>query len=101
MSFLRRYVFSTDHKVVAKQFLWSGLIFLLIGGLLAMVMRWQWAHPGDPVWSQAANIASISGIPSSTPAWLAHPAEKTEPAVRRISDKRFTNPVTAVTGFDA
>lgn len=49
MSFLRRYIFSTDHKVVAKQFLWSGLVFLLIGGLLAMAMRWQWAHPGVPV----------------------------------------------------
>ncbi len=49
MSFLRKYIFSTDHKMVAKQFLWSGLLFLLIGGLLAMVMRWQWAYPGDPV----------------------------------------------------
>ena len=28
-SLLRRYVFSTDHKVIAKQFLWAGLLFLL------------------------------------------------------------------------
>jgi cytochrome c oxidase subunit 1 len=48
-SFLRRYLFSTDHKVIAKQFLWAGLLFLLFGGLLAMVIRWQWAFPGQPV----------------------------------------------------
>jgi cytochrome c oxidase subunit 1 len=48
-SFLRRYVFSTDHKVIAKQFLWAGLLFLLFGGLLAMLIRWQWAYPGHAV----------------------------------------------------
>ena len=48
-SFLRRYVFATDHKVIAKQFLWAGLLFLLLGGLLAMLIRWQWAYPGQPV----------------------------------------------------
>ncbi len=48
-SWVRRYLFSTDHKIVGLQFLWAGLIFLLVGGLLAMVMRWQWAHPGEPV----------------------------------------------------
>ena len=48
-SFLRRHVFSTDHKVIAKQFLWAGLLFLLFGGLLAMLIRWQWAFPGEKV----------------------------------------------------
>ena len=42
-------IVSTDHKVIARQFMWSGLIFLALGGLLAMVMRWQWAFPGEPV----------------------------------------------------
>src|SRR5262245_34477726 len=48
-SFLRRYVFSTDHKVIAKQFLWAGLLFLAFGGLLAMLIRWQWAYTGQKV----------------------------------------------------
>ncbi|HMI85298.1 MAG TPA: cbb3-type cytochrome c oxidase subunit I [Polyangiaceae bacterium] len=48
-SFLRRHVFSTDHKVIAKQFLWAGLLFLAFGGALAMLIRWQWAFPGEPV----------------------------------------------------
>jgi len=44
-----RLLWSTDHKVVAKLYLWSGLGFLLFGGLLAMLIRWQWAFPGQPV----------------------------------------------------
>jgi len=48
-SFVKKYLFSTDHKVIAKQFLWSGLIFLAIGGALAALIRWQWAFPGTPV----------------------------------------------------
>ena len=30
---------STDHKVIGIQFLFSGLIFMVLGGLLAMAMR--------------------------------------------------------------
>src|ERR1051325_524991 len=48
-SFVKRYLFSTDHKYIAKQFLWAGLIFLAVGGTLAMMIRWQWAYPGRPV----------------------------------------------------
>jgi cytochrome c oxidase subunit 1 len=44
-----RRVFSLDHKVIARQFLWSGFAFLAIGGLLAMLIRWQWAFPGRAV----------------------------------------------------
>ena len=40
---------ATDHKVIAKRFLWTGLAALLFGGLLAMVIRWQWAAPGTPI----------------------------------------------------
>ena len=48
-SFLKKYIFSIDHKVIAKQFLWAGLIFLAFGGIEAMLIRWQWAFPGQPV----------------------------------------------------
>jgi cytochrome c oxidase subunit 1 len=48
-SFIRKYIFSTDHKVIAKQFLWAGLLFLAFGGSLAMLIRWQWAYPKEPV----------------------------------------------------
>jgi cytochrome c oxidase subunit 1 len=42
-------VFSTDHKVIAKQFLALGLAFLAVGGFMAMLIRWQLANPGQPV----------------------------------------------------
>lgn len=48
-SFIRKYIFSIDHKVIGKQFLWAGLIFLAFGGTEAMLIRWQWAYPGQPV----------------------------------------------------
>jgi cytochrome c oxidase subunit 1 len=46
---LQRYVFSTDHKVIGIQFLFSGLIFAMLGGLLAMAIRWQLAWPWSPM----------------------------------------------------
>ncbi|HUP20993.1 MAG TPA: cbb3-type cytochrome c oxidase subunit I, partial [Gemmatimonadota bacterium] len=45
--FIRKYVFSTDHKVIGNQFLFLSLFFLLVGGLLAMAMRWQLGFPGE------------------------------------------------------
>ncbi|WP_422929387.1 cytochrome c oxidase subunit I [Singulisphaera sp. PoT] len=45
----QRYVFSSDHKVIGIQFLFSGLIFFVIGGLLAMAIRWQLAWPWSPM----------------------------------------------------
>ncbi|OGQ78893.1 MAG: cytochrome c oxidase subunit I [Deltaproteobacteria bacterium RIFCSPLOWO2_12_FULL_60_19] len=45
LGFWRTYVFSTDHKMIGRQFLFLGLFMLIIGGLLAMMMRWQLAWP--------------------------------------------------------
>jgi len=44
--FVRKYIFSTDHKIIGIQFLLMSLFFLLAGGLLAMMMRWQLGFPG-------------------------------------------------------
>lgn len=45
LTFLSTYVFSTDHKVIGLQFLFSTLIWLIVGGLLALAIRWQLAWP--------------------------------------------------------
>ncbi|MGE0607802.1 MAG: cbb3-type cytochrome c oxidase subunit I [Pirellulales bacterium] len=45
MSFLRTYVFSLDHKVIGIQFLFSTLLWFVVGGLLALAVRWQLAWP--------------------------------------------------------
>jgi cytochrome c oxidase subunit 1 len=47
--FIRKYIFSTDHKIIGIQFLFLSLLGLLVGGLLAMMMRWQLGFPGRPM----------------------------------------------------
>jgi cytochrome c oxidase subunit I len=49
MGFWRKYIFSTDHKIIGIQFLFVSLFFLLVGGLLAMQIRWQLGFPGKPM----------------------------------------------------
>jgi cytochrome c oxidase subunit 1 len=49
LGFWRKYIFSTDHKVIGIQYGLSGLIFLLFGFSLMMMMRWQLAYPGKPI----------------------------------------------------
>ncbi len=49
MSFWRKYIFSTDHKIIGIQFLFVSLFFLLLGGLMAMQIRWQLGFPGKPL----------------------------------------------------
>jgi len=48
-SFRQKYLFSTDHKVIGIQFLFTSLFMLLFGGLLAMLIRWQLGWPGQPL----------------------------------------------------
>ena len=45
----RKYVFSTDHKVISKQFMLSSLFFLFVGGAFALFIRWQLAYPGQAI----------------------------------------------------
>jgi len=49
LGFWRTYVFSTDHKMIGRQFLFLGLFMLLIGGTLAMMVRWELAWPETAV----------------------------------------------------
>src|SRR5262245_56950499 len=49
MSFWQKYVFSTDHKVIGIQYGVTALFFLLFGFCLMLCMRWQIAHPQQPI----------------------------------------------------
>ncbi|MGA1306411.1 MAG: cbb3-type cytochrome c oxidase subunit I [Candidatus Kapaibacteriota bacterium] len=49
VSFIRKYIFSTDLKVIAKQFMLASLLFLFVGGLFALLIRWQLAYPGEAI----------------------------------------------------
>src|SRR3990167_9764747 len=42
-------IFSTDHKVIGLQFLFTALAMLVFGGLLALLLRWQLGWPGQPL----------------------------------------------------
>lgn len=51
--FLRAYVFSQDHKVIGLQYMMTSLLFLFLGFLLMLLMRWQLAFPGTAVPGEA------------------------------------------------
>jgi cytochrome c oxidase subunit 1 len=44
-SFISKYVFSQDHKMIAKQFLITGMIWAVIGGLFSVLFRLQLGYP--------------------------------------------------------
>lgn len=48
-TFVSKYLISYDHKVIGKQFLWYGIFFLMVGGLMALLIRWTLAFPGVPM----------------------------------------------------
>jgi cytochrome c oxidase subunit 1 len=47
--FWRTWVFSTDHKIIARQYLALGVAWAVAGGLLAGAMRWQLAWPDTAI----------------------------------------------------
>src|SRR3984893_16715807 len=49
LSFFNKYIWSEDHKTIAIQYLFASLFFLLIGGLLAMGVRYQLAFSNVPI----------------------------------------------------
>jgi cytochrome c oxidase subunit I len=44
-SFVSKYVFSMDHKIIAKQFLITGMIWAVLGGLMSVLFRLQLGYP--------------------------------------------------------
>jgi len=49
LPFWRKYIFSTDHKMIGIQYSVTGLAFLFFGFCLMMLMRWQLAYPSQPI----------------------------------------------------
>jgi cytochrome c oxidase subunit 1 len=44
-----KYVWSTDHKIIAMQYMFTGMLMAVIGGFMAYVFRMQLAFPGISV----------------------------------------------------
>ena len=44
-SFWTKYIFSQDHKMIAKQFLITGMFMAILGMIMSAVFRVQLANP--------------------------------------------------------
>ena len=44
-NFITKYIFSQDHKMIAKQYLLTGILWAFIGGLLSILFRLQLGFP--------------------------------------------------------
>ena len=52
-TFVTKYIFSQDHKMIAKQFLITGIFWAVIGGLMSSIFRLQLGFPdADLSWLQ-------------------------------------------------
>ncbi len=49
MGFIRKWIFSTDHKIIGLQYAVASMGFLLFGFGLILFLRWQLAHPNQPI----------------------------------------------------
>ena len=49
LPFWRKYIFSTDHKMIGIQYTITGGFFLFFGFGLMMLMRWSLAYPDQPL----------------------------------------------------
>jgi len=44
-SFITKYIFSQDHKMISRQFLLTGIIWAMIGGFFSVIFRLQLGYP--------------------------------------------------------
>src|ERR1051325_9719269 len=44
-TFITKYVFSQDHKMISKQFLITGITWAITGGLFSVIFRLQLGYP--------------------------------------------------------
>jgi cytochrome c oxidase subunit 1 len=47
LNFIEKYIFSQDHKTIAKQFLILGMVWAVVGGLFSVLFRLQLAWPNE------------------------------------------------------
>src|SRR5437762_3698951 len=62
LGFIRTDIYSTDHKMIARQCLSMGLFMMIIGGLLALVVRWELAWPETAVPGLSMILTETGGI---------------------------------------
>ena len=72
-NFITKYVFSLDHKIIARQFLITGMIWALIGAAMSIVFRLQLGFPEEslawlrPVLGKWIEINAETGMGTLAP----------------------------------
>ena len=46
-TFINKYIFSTDHKMIAKQYLITGIVWAVIGAMMSLIFRLQLGFPEE------------------------------------------------------
>jgi cytochrome c oxidase subunit 1 len=59
-SFIRKYVFSLDHKVIGMQYLVTALVMAIVAGGLAVLIRSQLAWPGKALFAPEKYISFVT-----------------------------------------
>src|SRR5215468_10306654 len=78
-TFWSKYVFSTDHKMIAMQYMFTGMFMALIGGFFAYTFNMQMAFPGQsvPIWGGIVTPAEYNQLITNHGAimifWVAMP----------------------------
>ncbi len=67
--FVRKYIFSIDHKIIGIQYMITGFVFLVLAGLLAEVIRVQLMHANGGFVS-ADTYNEVYSIHGSAMVWL-------------------------------
>ena len=62
LGFVRKYIFSTDHKVIGVQYMITAMFMAIIGGLLSMLMRYQlaWPQAFSPMMAKLSSPATVA-----------------------------------------
>jgi cytochrome c oxidase subunit I len=72
-NFITKYIFSLDHKIIARQFLITGMIWALIGAAMSIVFRLQLGFPEEslawlrPVLGKWIEINAETGVGTLAP----------------------------------
>src|SRR5215468_3007086 len=64
LGFVRKYIFSTDHKIIGIQYMITAMAMAVVGGFLSMLMRYQlaWPHAMSPLMAKIFPISFNGGI---------------------------------------
>ncbi len=66
-SFVSKYIFSTDHKIIGLQYMFTGIVMALIGGYMSYAIRMRLPIPSWKGLVTTMCFAIPPGIPCTMP----------------------------------